>query len=69
MGLLATMGVGILATVLASIAVYLVNGERSSAVAIPVAAGFATFIIYLVRKSRGGGLEDPGVDPRTRRRR
>jgi len=69
MGLLATMAVGIVATLMASVVVYAVNGGRSSAVAIPVAAGFATLIIYLIRRSRGGGLEDPGIGPRTRRRR
>ena len=66
MGLLATMAIGVVATFLASLAVYAVAG-RSYGVAIPVAAAFATLIVYLVRKSRGGGLEDPGV-PRGRRR-
>lgn len=65
MGIFATMAIGVAATWLASIVVYAIAGDRYE-VAIPVAAAFATFIVYLVRKARGGGLEDPGV-PRRRR--
>ena len=67
MGLLATMAIGVVSTWAASLVVYALLGDRY-AVTIPVAAAFATFVVYLVRRSRGGGLEDPGVDPRTRRR-
>ena len=67
MGLLATMAIGVVATFAASLAVYALLGDRYE-ITIPVAAAFATFIVYLVRRSRGGGLEDPGVDPRTGRR-
>lgn len=67
MGLLATMLIGVVATWAASFVVYALMGDRY-AVTLPVAAAFATFIVYLVRKRRGGGLEDPGVDPRTGRR-
>jgi uncharacterized membrane protein YeaQ/YmgE (transglycosylase-associated protein family) len=66
MGLLATMLIGVVATWAASIVVYAVAGARYG-VTIPVAAAFATFIVYLVRRHRGGGLEDPGIDPRTGR--
>jgi uncharacterized membrane protein YeaQ/YmgE (transglycosylase-associated protein family) len=66
MGLLATMAIGVVATWAASLVVYAFLGARYG-VTIPVAAAFATFIVYLVRKSRGGGLEDPGVDRRTGR--
>ena len=62
-----TMLIGVAATWLAGLVVYFITG-RSSAISIPVAAAFATLIIYFIRRSRGGGLEDPGVDPRTRRR-
>src|SRR4051794_29514823 len=62
-----TMGIGIVATFLASFAVYALMGDRYG-VTIPVAAAFATGIVYLVRRRRGGGLEDPGIDPRTGRR-
>lgn len=65
MGILATMAIGVAATWLSSLVVYAFAGDRYE-VAIPVAAAFATFIVYLVRKARGGGLEDPGV-PRRRR--
>jgi uncharacterized membrane protein YeaQ/YmgE (transglycosylase-associated protein family) len=66
MGLLATMAIGVIATWAAGLVVYAFLGSRY-AVTIPVAAAFSTFIVYLVRKSRGGGLEDPGVDRRTGR--
>jgi uncharacterized membrane protein YeaQ/YmgE (transglycosylase-associated protein family) len=65
MGLLATMAIGVAATWMSSLVLYAVLGDRYE-LAIPVAAAFATFIVYLVRKARGGGLEDPGV-PRRRR--
>jgi hypothetical protein len=62
-----TMGIGVLATFLASLVVYAIAGDRYG-VTIPVAAAFATGIVYLVRRHRGGGLEDPGADPRRGRR-
>jgi uncharacterized membrane protein YeaQ/YmgE (transglycosylase-associated protein family) len=64
MGLLATMAIGIVSTWAAGLVVYAFFGYRY-AVTIPVAAAFATLIVYLVRKWRGGGLEDPGYDRRT----
>jgi uncharacterized membrane protein YeaQ/YmgE (transglycosylase-associated protein family) len=66
MGLLATMAIGIAATLLSSLVVYAAVGNRYE-VGLPVAALFATGIVYLVRRRRGGGLEDPGRDPRTGR--
>ena len=66
MGLLGTMAFGITATVLSSLVVYAVVGSRYE-VGLPVAALFATGIVYLIRRRRGGGLEDPGLDPRTGR--
>jgi uncharacterized membrane protein YeaQ/YmgE (transglycosylase-associated protein family) len=62
-----TILIGVAATWLASLVVYAVAGN-AYAITIPVAAAFATGIVYLVRRHRGGGLEDPGVDPRTGRR-
>lgn len=64
MGLLATMLIGVVSTWVASLVVYAFFGYRY-ALTIPVSAAFATLIVYLIRKSRGGGLEDPGYDRRT----
>ena len=66
MGLLATMAIGIAATFLSSLVVYAFVGSRFE-VGVPVTALFATAIVYLIRRRRGGGLEDPGLDPRTGR--
>ena len=65
MSLWMTMVIGIVATWASGLAMWFVTGHASG-VGIPVAAAFATLIVYLIRRSRGGGLEDPGVPPRRR---
>jgi uncharacterized membrane protein YeaQ/YmgE (transglycosylase-associated protein family) len=66
LSLLETMGVGIGGTLLAGVVFYLIFGER-------VAPGFlgalvfAVGIMYLIRRSRGGGLTRPSGDEPPRR--
>lgn len=67
MSLWLTMLIGVVATWLSGLVVWFATGHSSGA-GIPIAAAFATFIVYLIRRSRGGGLEDPGVPPSRRRR-
>ena len=65
MTLLQTMLVGIGGSVIATLIVYVLSDGKQGA------GWFAGFvcsvgIVYLIRRSRGGGLTDPGV-PRSRR--
>jgi uncharacterized membrane protein YeaQ/YmgE (transglycosylase-associated protein family) len=63
MSIWATIAIGIVATWLAGLFIWYVFDEAYGA-GIPIAAAFATLIVYLIRKSRGGGLTDPGLDRR-----
>ncbi len=58
LSLFQTMGVGLAGSFLAGIAVYLIAGERAA----PGFLGaliFSVAIMYLIRRSRGGGLTRP----------
>jgi uncharacterized membrane protein YeaQ/YmgE (transglycosylase-associated protein family) len=66
LSLLQTMGVGIAGSLIAGLIVYLVAGENAapgflSAFAVSVG------IMYLIRRSRGGGLTRPSGDEPPRR--
>ena len=56
-----TMAVGLAGSFIAGIVVYLISGQRTG-------AGFlgalvcSVLIVYLIRRSRGGGLTRPGGD-------
>ena len=65
MSIWATIGVGIAGTWLAGIVTMLIFGRNAGSMLISVA--FATGIVYLIRRSRGGTLTDPGR-PRLGRR-
>jgi uncharacterized membrane protein YeaQ/YmgE (transglycosylase-associated protein family) len=56
-----TMLIGIAGTVISGILTYFVFGTGAG---LPLAVLFATVIVYLVRRSRGGSLSDPGRPPR-----
>jgi uncharacterized membrane protein YeaQ/YmgE (transglycosylase-associated protein family) len=60
MSLLQTMLVGIGGSLLAGVVVYAITGGRYFGAGWLVSLVFATLIVYLVRRSRGGGLTDPG---------
>ena len=58
-----TIGVGIAGSLLASIVVYLLtDGERGAGWLASLVG--ATLIVYLIRRSRGGGLTSPGRENR-----
>jgi len=58
LSLFQTMGVGLAGSFLAGIAVYLIAGERA-APGFLAALIFSVAIMYLIRRSRGGGLTRP----------
>jgi uncharacterized membrane protein YeaQ/YmgE (transglycosylase-associated protein family) len=60
MSLLATMAVGIAGSYIGGVATYLITGGRYYGAGFLVSLVFATLIVYVVRRSRGGGLTDPG---------
>jgi uncharacterized membrane protein YeaQ/YmgE (transglycosylase-associated protein family) len=59
MSIPATIGVGILGSLIGGLVTYAVTDGRNAGGWI-VSLVFATLIVYLIRRSRGGGLTDPG---------
>lgn len=66
MSLLQTMLVGITGSLIAGVVVYLVTGGRYYGAGWLASLVCATVIVYLIRRSRGGGLTDPGASARRR---
>jgi uncharacterized membrane protein YeaQ/YmgE (transglycosylase-associated protein family) len=60
MSLPATIAVGIAGSYIGGVVVYLITGGRYYGAGFLVSLVFATLIVYFVRRSRGGGLTDPG---------
>jgi len=56
-----TMLVGIAGTIISGIVTYFIFGAGPG---LPLAVLFSTVIVYLVRRSRGGSLSNPGRPPR-----
>jgi uncharacterized membrane protein YeaQ/YmgE (transglycosylase-associated protein family) len=67
LSLFQTMLVGIGGSFIGGILTYLVSGGRYYGAGWLVSLVCATGIVYLIRRSRGGSLTDPGTDPRLRR--
>jgi uncharacterized membrane protein YeaQ/YmgE (transglycosylase-associated protein family) len=67
MSLPMTMLVGIGGSLIGGIILYVVTGGRYYGAGWLVSLVCATGIVYLIRRSRGGSLTDPGTDPRLRR--
>jgi uncharacterized membrane protein YeaQ/YmgE (transglycosylase-associated protein family) len=67
MSLPMTMLVGIGGSLIGGVIVYIVTGGRYYGAGWLVSLVCATGIVYFIRRSRGGSLTDPGVDPRLRR--
>ena len=61
-----TIAVGIGGSLLASIVVYLLTDRQRGAGWLASLIG-ATLIVYLIRRSRGGGLTSPGAPTDSRR--
>lgn len=60
LSLLQTMLVGIAGSFIGGVVVYLITGGRYYGAGWLVSLVFATLIVYAIRRSRGGGLTDPG---------
>ena len=60
LSLLQTMLVGIAGSFIGGVVVYLITGGRYYGAGWLVSLAFATLIVYAIRRSRGGGLTDPG---------
>jgi uncharacterized membrane protein YeaQ/YmgE (transglycosylase-associated protein family) len=65
MGILATIGVGLAGSFLAGLVSWAIWGRNGGGIVLSVL--FATGIVYLIRRSRGGTLTRPAPDPRYRR--
>jgi uncharacterized membrane protein YeaQ/YmgE (transglycosylase-associated protein family) len=65
MGIGMTILVGIVGSFIGGLLVYAISGGRNGG-GIVVSVLVATGIVYLIRRSRGGSLTDPGVGPRRR---
>lgn len=61
-----TIALGIAGTFIAGLVVALVSNGRYGA-SLPISIGVSTILMYFVRRSRGGGLVDPGAPGRARR--
>lgn len=66
MSLLQTVLVGIAGSFIAGLLVWAVHGRGGAGIVLSVLC--STGIVYLVRRSRGGSLTDPGRPPLDRRR-
>ena len=55
-----TMLIGIAGTLISGVLTYAIFGAGPG---LPLAVIFATVLVYLVRRSRGGSLSDPGKPP------
>ena len=60
LSLFQTMLVGIAGSLIGGVVVYIVTGGRYYGAGWFVSLVFATLIVYFIRRSRGGGLTDPG---------
>jgi uncharacterized membrane protein YeaQ/YmgE (transglycosylase-associated protein family) len=63
MSLLQTMLVGIAGSLIGGVIVYAITGGRYYGAGWLVSLVCATGIVYAIRRSRGGGLTDPGRPP------
>jgi len=61
MSIFQTIMIGIAGSFLAGIVTWLIFGRGYGGIVLAVA--FATGIVYLIRRSRGGSLTDPGRPP------
>jgi uncharacterized membrane protein YeaQ/YmgE (transglycosylase-associated protein family) len=61
-----TMLVGIAGSLIGGVILYLITGGRYFGGGWLASLACATGLVYLIRRSRGGSLPDPGRDPRLR---
>jgi uncharacterized membrane protein YeaQ/YmgE (transglycosylase-associated protein family) len=61
-----TMLVGIAGSLIGGVILYVITGGRYYGGGWLASLACATGLVYLIRRSRGGSLTDPGRDPRLR---
>ena len=66
MGVGQTIVIGLAGSFLGGLLMYLIAGTHGAGIVVSVAV--ATAIVYLIRRSRGGSLTDPGLGRRRLRR-
>ena len=64
MGLGKTILIGLAGSFLGGLLMYAITGTHGAGIVVSVAV--ATFIVYLIRRSRGGSITDPGLGARRR---
>ena len=62
--LLQTMALGLGGSFIGGIVLYVITGGRYYGAGWFVSLVFATLILYFIRRRRGGGLTDPGLQSR-----
>ncbi len=65
MGLFTTIAIGLAGSFLGGMLMYAFAGTHGAGIVVSTAV--ATFIVYLIRRSRGGSITDPGLEGRRRR--
>jgi len=65
MGILATIGVGLLGSFIAGLVTMAIWGRNFGGITLSIL--FATVIVYFIRRSRGGTLRRPAPDQRYQR--
>jgi len=60
-----TIGVGLAGSFIAGLVVYAISDGRASG-GFLASLVFSVLILYVIRRRRGGGLTNPGRDPRDR---
>jgi uncharacterized membrane protein YeaQ/YmgE (transglycosylase-associated protein family) len=62
-----TIAIGLVGSFVGGLLVYAITGGRNGA-GIVVSVAVSTFIVWLMRRSRGGSITDPGLGPTRRGR-
>src|SRR3954454_2012480 len=67
MSIPATIGVGLAGSFIAGVIYWVLSGGRHYGAGFLASLVVSTIIVYFIRRSRGGGLTDPGGGVRQRR--
>jgi uncharacterized membrane protein YeaQ/YmgE (transglycosylase-associated protein family) len=64
MGVFTTIAIGLAGSFVGGLIMYAIAGTHGAGIVVSTAV--ATFIVYLIRRSRGGSITDPGLGGRER---
>jgi uncharacterized membrane protein YeaQ/YmgE (transglycosylase-associated protein family) len=65
MGLFTTIAIGLVGSFVGGLLMYAIAGTHGAGIVVSTAV--ATLIVYLIRRSRGGSITDPGLGARRHR--